>query len=363
MTDATDYRVSLDAYSGPLDLMLFLIRRDEIDIYDIPIARITKQFVDYLDVLTVIDPDSIGEFLVMAASLMEIKSRLLLPKPPPEEVETEFVDPRRELVQQLLEYKKFKDAARSLEDAAQVRSEKHAREPAITPQDPTELELENLDIWNLFEAFNKVLKQIGKAGTTYKIDVDDTPIALHAEDVLDSLERAGGTQRFEEVFLGRSRGEMIGLFLALLELIRQRRVRATQERPFSPILLEMLDRRPLDEIPDEEPDVAEAGLSLEAFDASIGSRKGDTSERADVGSSSVDHVALGDMEDESDLDMLDDLGDEFKLPEEVDVDAGVIAKKDADRKDIEYKPQRQGNVPPAPMGVETDTENQTDETK
>jgi len=320
LSEPNDYRVSLDAYSGPLDLLLFLIRRDEVDVYDIPIARITSQFVEYVDLLQTIDPDSIGDFLVMAATLMEIKSRLLLPKPPPEEVETEFIDPRLELVHQLLEYKKFKDAARTLEDAAGVRSEKHARQPVLPPRDPNELEIENLDIWDLFEAFNKILKQIGKAGATYKIDVDDTPIALHAEDVLDSLERAGGGQPFEEVFAGRSRGEMIGLFLALLELIRQHRVRATQERPFAPILLVLLDRNPLDNEPEVD---AEDVASAEG----CGEGESDTEDAA---------IELAAVDDDVSLD--DDLGDEFSIPDLPEVEAGVMADKDLDRAEVVYDP-------------------------
>ena len=161
-----DYRVNLEIYNGPMDLLLYLIRRDELDINDIPISKITEQYLKYVELIKQINIDLAGEFLVLAATLMEIKSALLLPRP--EEVdmgEDDLSDPRMELVRQLLEYKKFKDAARSLEDAALIRSEKHAREPVLPPRDPDEFELENLDIWSLFEAFNKILKQIGKANT------------------------------------------------------------------------------------------------------------------------------------------------------------------------------------------------------
>ena len=249
-----DYRVALDVYSGPMDLLLYLIRRDEIDIYDIPIARITEQYVAYVALLGKIDPEIVSEFLVLAATLMEIKSRTLLPRPPVDEGEEDMSDPRLELVQQLLAYKKFKDAARSLEDAAEVRSQRHARSPVLPSADPNDMELDNLDIWTLYEAFRKLLEQIGKGGGVHKVGVDDTPVALHAEDILDSIERAGGSQAFEQVFAGRTRPEMIGLFLALLELIRQRRVRVMQDRPFGTILVTMLDRRPLDAVPDETAD-------------------------------------------------------------------------------------------------------------
>jgi len=233
----SDYKVALDIYSGPLDLLLFLIRREEIDIYDIPIARITAQYLEYVDLLKTMDPDGVGEFLVLAATLMEIKSRTLLPRVPDEEIEEEGIDPRLTLVRQLLEYKKFKDAARALEESAEERALRRERRPVLPAADGEEIELENLEIWDLFDAFQRLLKQIGKAEPVHKVGIDDTPIALHAADIVDSLERAGGQQPFEEIFAGRRKPEMIGLFLALLELIRQRRVGAVQERPCSTIML------------------------------------------------------------------------------------------------------------------------------
>jgi segregation and condensation protein A len=238
-------------------LLLFLIRRDEIDIYDIPIARITQQYLQYVDLLNQLDPEIVSEFLVLAATLMEIKSRMLLPHPPQEQLDEEIVDPRLELVRQLLEYKTYKDAARSLEEAAAERALRHERRPTLPESKADEIAIENLDIWDLFEAFNRLLTQIGKAGGVHQVGVDDTPVALHAEDILDSIQRAGGTETFEEIFTGRSRAEMIGLFLALLELIRQRRIRAIQDRPFGPILIRLLDPTPLDrvdDVPDEPRD-------------------------------------------------------------------------------------------------------------
>lgn len=242
----SEYKVSLEVYNGPLDLLLYLIRREEVDIYDIPIATITEQYVQYVELLRQLDPEAVSEFLVLAATLMEIKSRMLLPRPPVDEAESEIVDPRLELVRQLLEYKKFKDAARHLGDAAHEHSLRYARAPAEAPRPPDEVDLESVDIWDLFDAFNRLLEQTGQREAVHRVGVDDTPLALHAEDILDSLRRAGGAQKFEEVFIGRTRPEMIGLFLALLELIRQRRVRASQEEPFGPILLYLLDSAPLD---------------------------------------------------------------------------------------------------------------------
>jgi segregation and condensation protein A len=246
-----DYKVSLDVYCGPLDLLLFLIRRDEVDICDIPIAKVTTQYLEFVALLRDLDPDAVGEFLVMAATLMEIKSRMLLPTPPPEEAEGPLIDPRHDLVRQLLEYKKFKDAARKLGHAADERADKFPRQPFPFATPAEELELENLDIWDLFEAFKRIWEQVGQPGAVHRVQIDDTPIALHADDILDSLERAGGAQPFEALFLGRGKPEMIGLFLALLELIRRRRVRVSQDQPFGPILIFLLDARPLERELDE----------------------------------------------------------------------------------------------------------------
>ena len=202
-----------------------------------------------MGLLKEIDPEAVGEFLVVAATLMEIKSRVLLPRPPVEEEnEEDFSDPRSTLVRQLLEYKKFKDAARSLERSALERSQRHERQPVMPEKASDEIDLESVDIWSLFEAFNRMLQQIGKAGGVHQVGVDDTPITLHAADIADALQRAGGPQRFEDLFGGRTRPEMIGLFLALLEMIRQRRIRAVQERALSSILIELLDAAPLDAI-------------------------------------------------------------------------------------------------------------------
>ena len=221
------YKVELDSYNGPLDLLLYLVKQEEVDIQDIPIARITEQFVRQIEIMEHIDPDHIGEFLVMAATLMEIKSRTLLPKPPPEDTPAELTDPRLELVRQLLEYKRFKDAASNLAQAAELQTRRFGRIPAFLPrpQEP-ELDLDHVQIWDLLKAFGQVLEQIGIGAARHEVLYDDTPIALHAADLMDQLERAGGSLAFERIFAGRRRGEAIGLFLALLELIRSQRVRA-----------------------------------------------------------------------------------------------------------------------------------------
>ena len=236
------YRVQLDTYYGPLDLLLYLIRRDEVDIYDIPISRIAEQYIAYVDVLHTIDPNSAGEFVVMIATLMEVKSRMLLPTPPPEE-QDDFVDPRRELVRQLLEYKRFKDAAEALGEAATRRSLRFERRPIVIDDEdaPGAVDIEDVALWDLLAAFNELLAQVGREPATHEVIYDDTPIALYAADLVDRLGRAGGSLEFSTIFSGLTKAEMIGLFLALLELVRQKRIRAEQSHQFEMITMHLLE--------------------------------------------------------------------------------------------------------------------------
>jgi len=241
----SEYKVELEAYNGPLDLLLYLIRRSEVDIYDIPISQITEQYVAYVSLLQNLDPDMAGDFLVMAATLMEIKSRTLLPKPPVEEEEEDFGDPRLELVRQLLEYKKFKDAAHALDAAMQIQAMKYERFPVTPVLDNGEVDLDEVQVWDLFTAFQKMLEATGRRNRKHEVLYDDTPIALHAADILDALERDGGQRVFQSLFEGRTKSQMIGLFLAMLELIRQKRVRAVQAGEFAQIELHLLSAEPI----------------------------------------------------------------------------------------------------------------------
>jgi len=234
-----EYRVSLDIYHGPLDLLLYLIRREEVDIYDIPIARVTAQYVQYVEMLKALDPNLAGEFLVMAATLMEIKTRMLLPAAPAEEGGADGldIDPRAELVRQLLEYKNFKDAAGDLRDSARLQAMKHPRSPAPEPDqtDDAPLDLEDIQVWHLLDAFDRLMTAIGQRVTEAEVIYDDTPVELHVADIVDRLEREGAMS-FAQLFEGRTnRTELVGLFLALLELVRRKRILATQDRNFGHI--------------------------------------------------------------------------------------------------------------------------------
>lgn len=239
-----EYRVNLDIYAGPLDLLLYLIRRDELDIYDIPIVRITEQYLQYVEMLKALDPNLAGEFLLLASTLLEIKTRMLLPKAPPEEAADDEgleIDPRAELVRQLLEYKVFKDAAGDLRGAAETRARRFGRPSEAKPpgHEGDDLDLEDVQIWDLFDAFSELMESIGKHPREHEVIYDDTPVELHAADIRDRLEREDSLT-FRQVFQGRtSRAEMVGLFLALLELIRQKLVLAHQDANFGEIAIRL----------------------------------------------------------------------------------------------------------------------------
>ncbi len=242
-----DYRVRLDAYAGPLDLLLYLVKRHEIDLHDIPVAKLTEQYLRHLEVIKSIDVESAGEFLVMAATLVEVKSRMIIPQSeregdgdqsdPTQDIE-ETADPRYELVQQLLAYKAFKDAAYALDDRAQqwehrfpvkVKSGQRAVEED-KPEEVT-IDLEDVNVFDLCEAFSRILETVGHIGD-HAVTYDDTPISMHAEDIHDRLRTDGptGGLTLQQIFEGRSnRSEMIGLFLATLELVRQRLVVVVQD--------------------------------------------------------------------------------------------------------------------------------------
>jgi segregation and condensation protein A len=240
-----DYRVNLEIFAGPLDLLLYLVRKEEVDIYDIPIAKITDQYIHYIELLKSLDIDLAGDFLVMAATLMQIKSAMLLPKAEPDQfADDDLSDPRRELIRQLLEYKKFKDAANLLNAAADEQKERFPRPGTIVellkPDAEPEIDIEQVSIWDLLEAFDTICKATGNVGDISNIK-DDTPIDLYQIEILHRLqtERA---MTFERIFESRAgRAVMIGLFLALLELIRERLVWIEQASDSSIYLRSLTD--------------------------------------------------------------------------------------------------------------------------
>jgi len=230
------YRIELPAFHGPLDLLLHLVKKHEVDVRDIPIARVTEQFLDALMVMQLLDVELAGEFIVLAATLMEIKSQMLLP----EAVEVDAIeeaDPRRELVRQLLEYRKYKDATSRLEGLSQSRLMRLGRtvppEPTRPDEPPT---VRVVELWDLVSAFSRLMRET-MALQPRQIIVDDTPQHVYESQVRDRViaeERIAFRSLFAGVF---QKIKLIGLFLAILELIKQRVVHLEQSERFGEIWL------------------------------------------------------------------------------------------------------------------------------
>jgi segregation and condensation protein A len=233
--DVARYRVDLDIYEGPLDLLLYLVRRNELDIVDLPIARITEQFLEFLALLELIDLDVAGEFVVMASTLAEVKSRSVLPTPdesPADDAEPPIQsdDPRSELIQRLLEYKKFKDAAAALEERAAVWQERYPRLSDDRPKagkDHAADRIREVELWDLISALGRVLRRT-EVEDEARIRYDDTPIHVYVEQI-GARVRAEREVRFTSLFDAETlRSKIVGMFLAVLELIRHHAFRATQ---------------------------------------------------------------------------------------------------------------------------------------
>ena len=230
------YQVRLEGFEGPMDLLMHLIEKNKIDIYDIPIAVLTEQYLAYLDRFREFNIEIASSFLVMAATLLQIKSLMMLPKAPKEDADAEEEDPRKELVERILEYRKFKQVSAEL-------STMHATQEQFVGREPMDLPVHhlppgNLSIRQLVEAFHTVLKvkeelHIPEALVTH----EHWSIQGQIEKILSQLDRSGGRMRFADAFETGTRDELIMTFLALLELLKLRAIRAAQPHPFAPIEL------------------------------------------------------------------------------------------------------------------------------
>ena len=230
------YPVRLDSFEGPLDLLVHLIRRHEIDIYDIPIVLVTQQYLEYLDLMRELDLDVAGEFLVMAATLIQIKARMLIPRPETPEEAGDAVDPRDALVQRLIEHEQYRSAADLLRERETLRSAQWIRPDnrvADIAGQPVERELE-VDLFSLLQAFQAVVAR-ARQRRPVPLPPDAISIEQRIEQLLDRLsgDEACG---FEDLFDGdRSRGDLVTTFLALLEMVRLKLVRLFQPSAFAPI--------------------------------------------------------------------------------------------------------------------------------
>jgi segregation and condensation protein A len=230
-----DYKVKLEVFEGPLDLLLYLIKQDEIDIYDISLERITRQYLEYLQAFKELNIELAGEFIVMAANLIYLKSRSLLPvdQQPPEE-DAEEDDPRWDLIRQLIEYKKFKEAAAELHLRSLQQEQVFARErSSALLQEP--LRLEEVGIFQLINAFQTVMKRIEARQDVQEIFAERFSVSEKIDVILQRVANSARL-RFSDLFgAAVSRVEVVVTFLALLELIRLKQVRALQKNMFEEI--------------------------------------------------------------------------------------------------------------------------------
>ena len=232
-----EFKIALDVFAGPMDLLLYLVKRHEVDITQVPLAKVAEDFVAYIDVLEDLAIDQVGEFVELASVLLEIKARELVPRP--EETE-EVVEPvREELVRRLLEYKQYRDAAVVLEDRAREWELRFARVPddAADRRGPAEVTIGDVHVWDLVGALARVMRKRERRRPR-QIVQDDTPIETHIVRV-EAIVAEQGSVAFATLFdAGMPRTRIVGIFLAVLELIRRGRLRARQDRIFDEIWLE-----------------------------------------------------------------------------------------------------------------------------
>jgi len=229
-------RIRLDLFEGPLDFLLYLIRRDKIDIYDIPIAPITRDYMEYLDLMQELNLDVAGEFMVMAATLIHIKSKMLVPVEPTEaEGEEDYVDPREELVRRLLELQRYKDAAGLLHQQAQIRAAQWTRPDTVLPTfDDSGEEMLEAGLYDLIAAFKELLDR-RKSLLAHEIETEGPSVEERMAELLAMIV-AGESLDFMELFTSlETKGQMITTFLALLELVRLKQVRVYQRGRFGSI--------------------------------------------------------------------------------------------------------------------------------
>ncbi|TAG32025.1 MAG: chromosome segregation protein ScpA [Verrucomicrobia bacterium] len=245
MVPDTDLRIKLPVFEGPLDLLLFLIRKNELDIYDIPIATVTRQYIAVLHSMRDLDLEIAGEFFVMAASLMEIKSRLLLPRGQAAIGESEGddpLDPRWELVHQLLQYKKFKEAAAKLDELASFQRDllvRHVVEAAITENDRPLKPVDRIEVWNVF---NLVLRRLAEKLVVGEIKGEEVTVSDKMEELLQLIQTQK-TFLFTELFDGRAVTVrvLVATFIAVLELTRLKKLRIHQDEAYTDIRIEAVE--------------------------------------------------------------------------------------------------------------------------
>ncbi|MFC7371189.1 segregation/condensation protein A [Fictibacillus iocasae] len=244
------YNVKLDSFEGPLDLLLHLIQTYEIDIYDIPVAIITGQYMNYIHTMKELKLDVASEYLVMAATLLAIKSKMLLPRHESEEFDQQMEleveeDPREELVRRLVEYKKYKQAALDLKDREAERSQVYARQPvdlAVFEKEEEAGLISNVTLYDMLSAFQKLaVKKKEKKTVSAKIERQEIPIERRMLQIKEKLWETGGSRRFTELFSAGSKDHLVVTFLAVLELMKVKAIICVQDGNFEDILIKAVE--------------------------------------------------------------------------------------------------------------------------
>ncbi len=235
------YKIQLDVFEGPLDLLLHLIKENQVDIYDIPVAKITDQYLQTIEVMETLNLEVAGEFLLMAATLAHIKSKLLLPPDEnQEDPEEDGVDPREELVRRLLEYQKYKNVAQQLAERPLLGRDTFKREKIILPRSDTDdpPELMEVSIFKLVDAFSKVLRKLELA-SPHEVQREGITVSECVTEVASKLRQSQeGSMRFDDLFEHESSKErVVSTFLALLEMVKRGLIRVFQADSFSEIQL------------------------------------------------------------------------------------------------------------------------------
>ncbi len=242
-----EYKIKFEVFEGPLDLLLHLIKKEEVDIYEVNLTRLATQFIEYIEVMRLLDLEVAGEFLVMASTLMYIKSRELLPKDlqAPADAEDQEEDPRWELIRQLVAYKKFKDAAAQLQEREAAQENVYPRLPA-RPELPTPGERKpEVSLFDLIHAIQSVLQRIGRREDLREIFEDKWTVSEKIEYLL-KLTAEQTVVKFSDLFAkATSRSEVVCTFLALLELIRLKQLICTQPEDFGEIEITRTPARPV----------------------------------------------------------------------------------------------------------------------
>ncbi len=234
------YRIKLDIFEGPLDLLLYLIKRNDINIYDIPIAKVTEQYLQYMELMRLLDLDIASEFLVMAATLIEIKSHMLLPK---EELSPEEeLDPRADLVNRLLEYQKYKQAAETLRQRELIYKDVFDRRPESLEKDDSGEVYFEASLFDLISAFNKALKDVPKE-VFYEIIKDEFTVEQKVHDILRLLLNEVHIYLDDLFAKSKNKLEIVANFLAILELIRLQEITVVQKEAFGRIQIRRFEER------------------------------------------------------------------------------------------------------------------------